>query len=64
MLAWPYGFAQVMSSYNFNPNDDAQGPPGSNGVTSSPIINSDGSCGGGWVCEHRWRQITNMVKFR
>ena len=22
------------------------------------------SCGNGWVCEHRWRQIYNMVRFR
>ncbi len=31
MLAWPYGFPQVMSSYNFNKNNDAQGPPSNNG---------------------------------
>jgi len=64
MLAWPYGFAQIMSSYLFDKNNDAQGPPGSNGETSNVVINSDGSCGGGWICEHRWRQIANMVKFR
>lgn len=29
-----------------------------------PTINADGSCGGGWVCEHRWREIANMVGFR
>ena len=41
------------------------GPPhdGNNNI-QSPIINADNSCGGGWMCEHRWRQITNMVKFR
>jgi alpha-amylase len=27
-------------------------------------LNSDLSCGGGWICEHRWRQIYNMVRFR
>ena len=26
--------------------------------------NSDLSCGGGWICEHRWRQIYNMARFR
>jgi alpha-amylase len=33
---------------------------------SSPIISvsRDGSCGGGWVCEHRWRQIANFVQLR
>lgn len=24
----------------------------------------DGTCGNGWVCEHRWRQIYHMVDFR
>jgi alpha-amylase len=65
MLAWPYGFAQIMSSYNFNRNDDAQGPPtNGGGDTKDVLINSDGTCGNGWICEHRWRQITNMVEFR
>ncbi len=27
-------------------------------------LNSDQSCGGGWICEHRWRQISNMARFR
>ena len=27
-------------------------------------INSDDTCGNGWICEHRWRQIYNMVRFR
>jgi len=65
MLAWPYGFAQVMSSYNFNKNNDAQGPPTNNGEdTKDVIINADNTCGNGWICEHRWRQITNMAMFR
>jgi len=50
MLAYPYGYPLLMSSFFFNnPN---QGPPLS------------GTCGDGWVCEHRWRQIFNMVEFR
>lgn len=24
----------------------------------------DQSCGNGWICEHRWRQIYSMVAFR
>lgn len=28
------------------------------------IINPDGSCGNGWVCEHRWNPISKMVRFR
>lgn len=30
----------------------------------SPKINPDDTCGNGYVCEHRWRQIYNMVVFR
>lgn len=25
---------------------------------------SDDTCGNGWICEHRWRQIYNMARFR
>lgn len=60
-LAWPYGTSRIMSSYDFN--DDFQGPPSDvDGNLLSPVVN--GSCAGGWICEHRWRQIFNMVRFR
>ncbi|XP_053682119.1 alpha-amylase 2-like [Sabethes cyaneus] len=63
MLAHPYGNTRVMSSFAFDSSD--QGPPqDSNGNLISPSIKSDGSCGNGWICEHRWRQIYNMVAFR
>ena len=63
MLAWPYGYPRVMSSFFFANFD--QGPPQDrNGNILSPVMNSDDTCGNGWVCEHRWRQIYNMVKFR
>ena len=62
MLAWPYGFTRVMSSYFFS-NED-QGPPSVGDSIADVPINPDGSCGGGWACEHRWRQIANMVAFR
>lgn len=62
-LAHPYGTVQIMSSYYFENND--QGPPhDENFNILSRAINPDGSCGNGWVCEHRWRQIINMVSFR
>jgi len=32
--------------------------------TADVPINADGTCGGGWVCEHRWNSIAKMVKFR
>ncbi|XP_067950443.1 alpha-amylase A-like [Watersipora subatra] len=55
MLSWPYGVPRIMSSFDFT--QDWTGPP-----SSSP--NMTGSCGNGWICEHRWRQIANMVEWR
>ncbi|MFL1466827.1 carbohydrate-binding module family 20 domain-containing protein [Marinobacter sp. HN1S83] len=57
MLAWPYGYPKVMSSYSFSDGD--QGPP-------AQAVYQDGSaqCGDGWVCEHRWDAIAGMVEFR
>ncbi|VDP22457.1 unnamed protein product, partial [Heligmosomoides polygyrus] len=68
MLAWPYGYPRVMSSFYFTQHD--HGPPiqGSGGyATSSPTFNGDDlTCKqeSGWVCEHRWPTIREMVKFR
>ncbi|XP_060660223.1 alpha-amylase A [Drosophila nasuta] len=63
MLAHPFGTPRVMSSFAFDDTD--QGPPTTDGHNiASPVFNSDLSCSGGWVCEHRWRQIYNMVAFR
>ncbi|MFL1456069.1 carbohydrate-binding module family 20 domain-containing protein [Marinobacter sp. GN3S48] len=57
MLAWPYGYPKVMSSYSFSDGD--QGPP-------AQTVYQDGSaqCGDAWVCEHRWDAIAGMVEFR
>jgi len=55
MLAYPYGYPKVMSSYNFE--DGGQGPP-----ESSPF--DDAGCGAGWICEHRSTTITDMLAFR
>ncbi|NEQ52748.1 MAG: ATPase [Leptolyngbya sp. SIO3F4] len=60
MLAWPYGTPKVMSSYDW---------PKELGTWVGPPANEQGqtlnvSCGDRWVCEHRWPEITNMVKFR
>lgn len=52
MLAFPYGYPEVMSSYNWSNHD--QGPP----------TNSANQCNNGWLCEHRNREIANMVGFR
>lgn len=56
-LAFPYGYPKIMSSYQFDDRD--QGPPGS-GVHTGNSCQFDG---GQWVCEHRWREIANMVEF-
>jgi len=72
MLAHPYGITRVMSSYFWeerweggSDQNDWIGPPSEgNGDIRSPIINPDLTCGNGWICEHRWRQIYNMVEFR
>jgi len=51
MLAWPYGYPEVMSSYEWSDHD--QGPPSAGAST----------CANGWLCEHRTRAIANMVSF-
>lgn len=58
MLAWPYGYPKVMSSFDFSDTD--AGPP------SAPVHdNGNLNCyGSDWKCEHRWRPIANMVAFR
>jgi alpha-amylase len=75
MLAWPYGTPVVMSSYAFNTAsafDTSYGPPfvagtgatrgpWDGGVTAPACFNQTV---GGWVCEHRFRPIGNMVGFR
>jgi alpha-amylase len=63
MLAWPYGYPKVMSSYAFSDGD--QGPPSdANGNTNDIYVNGTPNCFNEWKCEHRWRPIANMVAFR
>ena len=72
MLAHPYGVTRVMSSYHWEKHmidghdeNDWMGPPHDESFNIvSPIFNDDDSCGNGWICEHRWREIANMVEFR
>jgi alpha-amylase len=52
MLGFPYGYPKVMSSYDWANHD--QGPPTSGA----------NNCNNGWLCEHRNREIANMVGFR
>lgn len=61
-LAYPYGIMRVMSSFDFRDHDQAP-PADENEQLLSPKFDKDGACINGWVCEHRWRQIYNMVDF-
>ncbi|MBH5338327.1 alpha amylase C-terminal domain-containing protein [Streptomyces pactum] len=54
MLAWPYGSPDVHSGYAFS--DQNAGSPNGGKVTA---CFSDG-----WTCQHAWREISSMVKFR
>ncbi|XP_059475319.1 alpha-amylase A-like [Neocloeon triangulifer] len=63
MLAWPHGYPRLMSSFDFT--DTEIGPPMDANENILPVTtNPDGSCGNGWVCEHRWNALTQMVSFR
>jgi len=57
MLAWPYGYPKVMSSFEFD--DREAGPP-----QAAPVAPDGQSCNAGWVCEHRQPAIVAMVAFR
>jgi len=65
-LAWEYGHVRLMSSYNWPRNivdgkdtNDWIGPP-----SDPPGVTKDAVClEGEWICEHRWRQMFNMVRF-
>ena len=69
MLAQPYGYPSILSSYSFNrPAENSMGPPSdANGWTLTPI-----TCAASWataaddqfLCQHRDPYIRNMVAFR
>lgn len=70
MLAHPYGYPKVMSSYTFDSHD--QGPPSTpvhdhSGRVRCAVPGAAASAEAGatsWVCEHRWLPIANMVAWR
>lgn len=59
MLAYPYGYPKVMSSYDFHGDTDR-------GAPSVPVHNNGNlECfGSNWKCEHRWSYIAGGVDFR
>lgn len=63
MLAHVYGLPRIMSSFEFESED--QGPPAdTNQNIAGRVVDGNGQCEGPWVCEHRWKPIVNMIKFR
>jgi alpha-amylase len=68
MLAQPYGYPSILSSYAFNcPIGNSMGPPSDpGGLTKAVACASDLETAvvGQWVCEHRDPMIAAMVGFR
>ena len=68
MLAQPYGYPSVLSSFAFDcPAGNSMGPPSdadgwTNDVTCASSLET--ATIGQWVCEHRDPSIRNMVRFR
>ena len=68
MLAQPYGYPSILSSYVFScPAENSMGPPSdANGNTNDLTCASslESAVAGQWVCEHRDPYILRMVGFR
>ena len=68
MLAQPYGYPSILSSYAFDcPAGNSMGPPSdANGWTTAVTCASslETATVGQWVCEHRDPYILNMASFR
>jgi alpha-amylase len=68
MLAQPYGYPSILSSFAFTcPSGNSMGPPSDgNGNTNAVTCASslETAAVGLWVCEHRDPYLRNMVKFR
>ncbi len=68
MLAEPYGYPSILSSFAFNcPSGNSMGPPSDgNGNTIDLVCASslETAVVGQWVCEHRDPSILNMISFR
>ena len=68
MLAQPYGYPSILSSYAFDrPAQNDMGPPSdANGNTNDVVCasNLETATVGQWVCEHRDPYVQRMVPFR
>ena len=68
MLAQPYGYPSILSSYAFScPTGNAMGPPSDADGTTNDVAcaaSLETAVVGDWVCEHRDPAIAAMVGFR
>ncbi|MFN8571402.1 MAG: alpha-amylase family protein [Gemmatimonadaceae bacterium] len=68
MLAQPYGYPSILSSFAFNcPAGNSQGPPSDADGNTKDLTcatSLETATIGQWVCEHRDPSIRNMVRFR
>jgi alpha-amylase len=68
MLAQPYGYPSILSSYAFDcPAGNSMGPPSDAAGTTTAVrcaATLETATVGEWVCEHRDPSIRNMVRFR
>jgi alpha-amylase len=68
MLAQPYGYPSVLSSYAFScPSGNSMGPPSDAGGNTNDVsctASLESAVVGEWVCEHRDPHIRRMVGFR
>lgn len=68
MLAQPYGYPSILSSYPFIcPSGNSMGPPSDAAGNTSNVTcatSFETATIGQWVCEHRDSHIRNMVGFR
>ena len=62
MLAWPYGYPQLYSGFDFKNYD--QGPPLDSALHTLPILDNQSHCTAPWTCEHRAPEVAAMVDFR
>lgn len=64
MLATPYGYPSVMSSYAFDRSTQLGRDMGPPLTTTGCAVNLETANVGQWVCEHRDPYIASMVAFR
>jgi alpha-amylase len=68
MLAQPYGYPSILSSYAFDyPVGNSMGPPSDAGGNTRNVTCAarlEAAVVGEWVCEHRDPYIARMVSFR